>query len=245
MKPTRFGVLARMFEGNTISYLTEALGNIFYKDYKKTKFQSINTLMYEWQIETNEIKHVALAEAPVGDGANGCEITMSFTENYYNMNDTFELDGTKQQFFVVSGPIRRSDSCWECQVRIISDNYDEKLEGNPVAGDTTRWVGNAFPELHEYGFIKYQSNTSKFRNYISTIRVDDSQSSLYSIHEDMFIKLGKGEGSSEQDKEQIYKLDSIKANLMKNFNEASNNMMLLSRGNVTAEGRIFAHAQCA
>lgn len=51
VKPTRFGVVARMFEGNTISYLTEALGNIFYKDYKKSKFQSINTMMYEWQIE--------------------------------------------------------------------------------------------------------------------------------------------------------------------------------------------------
>lgn len=55
----------------------------------------------------------------------------------------------------------------------------------------------------------------------------------------MFIKLGKGEGSSEQDKEQIYKLDSIKVNLMKCFNEAGNNMMLLSRGNVTAEGRFL------
>lgn len=102
-------------------------------------------------METNEIKRIALAEAPVGTGANGCEITMSFTENYYNMNDTFEMESTKQQFFVVGGPIRRSDSCWELQVRIISDNYNEELEGDPQAGDTTRWIGNSFPELHEYG----------------------------------------------------------------------------------------------
>lgn len=60
------------------------------------------------------------------------------------MNDTFEMESTKQQFFVVSGPIRRSDSCWECQVRIISDNYDESLEGDIQAGDSTRWIGEIF-----------------------------------------------------------------------------------------------------
>ena len=51
----------------------------------------------------------------------------------------------------------------------------------------------------------------------------------------MFIKLGKGEAGN--DGETIYKLDSIKANLMKCFNEAGNNMMLLSRGNVMEDGK--------
>ena len=72
---------------------------------------------------------------------------MSFTENYYNMNDTFEIESTKQQFFVVGGPIRRADNCWELQVRIISDNFNESLEGPIYAGDTTRWIGELIADL--------------------------------------------------------------------------------------------------
>lgn len=152
-KPARFGIVSRMHPENTIEYITEALGNIFYNDYKKSKFQNINSMYYEWEIETNEVKRVALADTPVGDGQNGAEITMAFTEHYYNMNDIFELEDTKQQFFVVSGPVRQSDVYWEYQVRILDNSYDTKLEGDNTLsqGSLSRWIGCAFPELHEYG----------------------------------------------------------------------------------------------
>ena len=95
-------------------------------------------------METNEVKRIALADTPVGDGKGGTEITMAFVENYFNMNDTFMLEETRQQFFVVSGPVRKNDHYWELQVRIIDDSYDVELEGNPQAGDTARWIANAF-----------------------------------------------------------------------------------------------------
>lgn len=60
-------------------------------------------------------------------------------------------------------------------------------------------------------------------------------SSLYSIYEDVFINLGKGEGSGD-DKEAIYKLTGAKANLLTNFNTAKNNMLLLSKGNFDEHG---------
>lgn len=236
-KPARFGVVARMFPENTIEYLTEALGNVFYKDYKKTKFQSINSMSFEWEIETTEVKRLPLVDEPIGNGANGTEITMVFGEHYYNLNDTFQVDDARQQFIVTAGPIRKADDYWEYQVRIIDSSYDTLLNDAVVKGATTRWIGNAFPELSEYGFIKYQSNFSKFRNYITTIRVDDSQSSLHKIHEDTFIKLADGGGSSEEDKETIYKLNSLKADLMTCFVTAGNNMMLLSHTNVDVNGK--------
>ena len=86
-------------------------------------------------------------------------------------------------------------------------------------------------------FIKYQSSFNKFRNYLTTVRCDDSYSSLYKIHEDVFINLGKGEGSGD-DKEAIYRLDGAKANLMMNYNTARNNMMLLSKGNFDEHGNV-------
>ena len=236
-KPARFGIVARMFPENTIEYITEALGNVFYKDYKKSKVQSINSMSFEWEIETSEIKRLAIVDTPVGNGYNGSEITMAFGEHYYNMNDTFQVDDARQQFFVTSGPIRKADDYWEYQVRIVDASYDTLLDDAVTRGATTRWIGNAFPELSEFGFIKYQSNFSKFRNYLTTIRVDDSASSVFQIQEDTFIKLGNGEGSNAQDKETIYRLDSLKSNLMRNFVEASNNMMLLSHTNVDSNGK--------
>lgn len=235
-KPSRFGVVARMFQNNTATYITEALGNVFELNNSKSKFQSVNSLLYEWEIETNEIKRIEIVDTPIGNGAGGTEITMAFRENYFNMNDTFEIEDTRQQFFVVAGPTRKRDDYWELQVRIIDNDYSSVLDDSiSYVGARAKWIGNAFPELHEYGFIKYQSNFSKFRNYLTTVRCDDSYSSLFKIHEDVFIKLGKGEGSGDN-KEAIYKLDSVKANLMNNFNIARNNMMLLSKGNFDEHG---------
>ena len=225
-----------MFEENTLEYITEGLGNMFYKDWKTSKFQSLNSMYWEWDVETNDIKKVALADTPIGDGSHGTEITFVMAEPWYNQNDIFEIDETKQQFFIKSGPIRKADNYLEYQAVIVTDSYSDTLEGNPTIGSTTRWIGNAHPELHEFGFIKYQSNTSKFRNYLTTIRVDYSASSLYLINEPMWINLGKGKGSGE-DAENIYKLNKLKATLMENFVQAGNNMMLLSRTNVTPEGK--------
>lgn len=55
-KPTRLGVVTRMFPNNTAAYITEGLKNIFHLDAKGSgnKYQSVNSLMYEWEIETNQ-----------------------------------------------------------------------------------------------------------------------------------------------------------------------------------------------
>lgn len=51
-KPTRLGIVSRMYPHNTASYITESLKNIFYLDAKGSgnKYQSVNSLMYEWEI---------------------------------------------------------------------------------------------------------------------------------------------------------------------------------------------------
>lgn len=108
-RPKRLGVVARMYADNTLSYLTDGLRNIFYKDEKENTFQISNSLLFEWQTEVNNIKHVEFADVPEQDGANGSEITMAFTENYYNKYDIFRIDGSRQQCIVVSHPIRKRD----------------------------------------------------------------------------------------------------------------------------------------
>lgn len=64
---------------------------------------------YLGEVETNYIKRVEFADVPVGNGANGTEITMAFKERYYEKYDIFKIDKTMQQCQVVSRPVRKAD----------------------------------------------------------------------------------------------------------------------------------------
>ena len=151
-KPHRIGVVARMYTDNTLNFITDGLRNIFYKDEKADQFQLSSSLLFEWIVETNNIKKVEFAEVLIGSGENGTEITMAFRENYYQKYDIFRIDKTKQQCQVVSRPIRKRDDYWEVQVRLIDNDYDTTLDTDGCqVGDTTTFQSVAMPELSEEG----------------------------------------------------------------------------------------------
>lgn len=118
-KPHRIGVVARMYTDNTLNFITDGLRNIFYKDEKADQFQLSSSLLFEWIVETNNIKKVEFAEVPIGSGENGTEITMAFRENYYQKYDIFRIDKTKQQCQVVSRPIRKRDKQTQLIVSLL------------------------------------------------------------------------------------------------------------------------------
>lgn len=92
---------------------------------------------------------------------------------------------------------------------------------------------NAKPELHDCGFVKYQSNIERMRNYMSTIRVDDTYSSKYALMEDTFIKISRGDANGDK----VYRLEPMKKNLIENFLYARENMLLMAKGNVGVDGK--------
>lgn len=103
-------------------------------------------------METNHIKRVPFAAPPVGDGANGSEIEMIFGENYYQIHEIFKIEESEQQCFVVSEPVRKADNYWSVMVRLVDDDYSSVLDADACqVGCTTRFIGNAKPELHETG----------------------------------------------------------------------------------------------
>lgn len=103
-------------------------------------------------LETNYIKRVEFAEVPATDGADGEEIVMAFKERYYEKYDIFKIEESGQQCQVVSRPIRKADNYWEVTVRLIDNDYSSVLDRSACqVGSTTRWIGNAVPELHEEG----------------------------------------------------------------------------------------------
>lgn len=237
-RPHRLGVVSRLYPELTATFLTESLRNIFYGETKKASgFQNIDSTYFEWEVETNYIKRIPFAAVPVEDGADGSEIEMIFPENYYQLHEIFKIEKTGQQCFVVARPVRKSDREWSVMVRLLDDDYSSILDKNGCQiGDTTRFIGNAKPELHDTGFVKYQSNIEKMRNYMTTVRVDDSYSSKYALMEDTFIKIGKGENQGCLT-EKIYKLDPMKKNLIENFLYARENMILLAKGTIGVDGK--------
>lgn len=151
-KPHRFGVVARLYPQNTINFITDGMRNIFYNDANVGKYQTINSLFFEWEIDNGEVKKIEFAEKPTELGENGNEITMAFKENYYQKYDIFMIDGSRQQCQVLSRPIRKRDDYWEVQVRLIDNDYSSILDDDACEpGMTTTWKSMAVPELSEEG----------------------------------------------------------------------------------------------
>ena len=161
-RPTRLGVVSRMYPELTATFLTESLRNIFYMDNKQQKYRSIDSLYFDFDIEVNFIKRIEFAAVPTDTGENGSEIVMYFKERYYEKYDIFKIDKTRQQCMVVERPVRKADDLWEYVVRLIDNDYSSLLDiSGCQVGDTTRFQSNAVPEMHEEGYIKYQSNIEK------------------------------------------------------------------------------------
>ena len=138
---------------------------------------------------------------------------------------------------VVARPVRKADNFWVCTCRLIDNTYDSQIDAAQFqVGDKTRFQSNAMPELHEEGYVKYQSNIERHRNFITTFRVDDSYSALYAANEDQFISIAEGKGQGDLT-ETIYKMTKKEKNLLENFLYARNNGLLFNKCNVDANGK--------
>lgn len=156
--PKMMGVMARMNMNNTATFLTEGLMNVFYNQKSVNKFQPINSLMVEWNIEVDFIKKVEFAAVPVGDGAKGSDIIMPLKERYYERYDTFVIEESKQQVIVKAIPQRKADNFWEYIVQLVDSDYESVLDVQACQpGMYTRFISNVMPEYHSEGYVKAQS----------------------------------------------------------------------------------------
>lgn len=61
-----------------------------------SKYRSIDSMYFEWEVETNYIKRIEFADVPKEKGENGTDIVMAFKERYYEKYDIFKIDKTMQ-----------------------------------------------------------------------------------------------------------------------------------------------------
>lgn len=225
-RPKMMGVMARMYTHNTATFLTEALMNIYYNSKTANKFQPINSLMIEWNIDVEFVKRVEFAAVPNGNGANGSDVEVYFRERYYEKYDTFKIDGSRQQCIVKATPVRKADNFWAYTVQVIDADFSSELDLSACQpGMTTRFLSNIMPEYHETGYTKYQSNIEKHRQWITEHRNDIAYSSRYAQMEDQFIKISQGDGAGEL-KEKIFKLNKMEKDLFDGFQTVKNNHLL-------------------
>lgn len=236
-RPKMMGVMARMFPNNTSTWLTEGLMNIYYNQKSASKFQPINSMEINWNIEVDFVKRIEFAAVPSSDGAGGTDITMYFKERYLERYDTFIIDESRQQCIVKSVPQRKFDDFWEYNVQLIDSDYSSILDLEACQpGMTVRFLSNIVPEYHEEGYSKYQSNIERHRQWITEHRNDISYSSRYAQMENQFIKIASGEGAGEL-KEKIFKLNKMEKDLFDNFQIAKNNHNLLGKTTMDVNGK--------
>lgn len=236
-KAENLGIAARLYEKHTASYFTEAFGNVVFNDSKAGKYQKINSHMFEWEVEVQHVHRVPFA-ASVPEAfatARGVDVPMAFTERYYEVNDTFIIDESKQVCVVIDGPMRKADNFWEYSVQLIDADFNAELDTTACqAGCLTRWIGNIQPELHETGCVKYTSNYQKLRGFIGEIRCDIDASDRYLALEDSFVKVSReGENGT---KNYLFKMPGMKKVLLDNFMEARNNQMLWGKTTMDENG---------
>ena len=233
-KPHRLGVVTRLYPHMTASYLTESLQNIVYREAKpKDRYTPIDSLLFEWDIDVNQITKPKIID--IESDLNGKhEFEMTFDTKWYFKYDTFVDEETREQYLVLSNPIRKADNAWSVVVSKIENDWASSIAS--AVGNTTHWISNAHPELHDEGHVKYQSNFERARNYITTFRVDDSFSSLYALHEDQFIKISEGKTKSDM-KDNFYKMTKKEKVLLENFLTARNQGLLFNKSNINLQGK--------
>ena len=123
-QPHKLGLVSRLYPQLTASYLTESLRNIFYQEGKsKNRFQNLDSMYFEWEVETNNIKRIPFAAVPAETGEGGTDICFAVTERYFEKYDIFKIDNSGQQCIVVERPVRRADNYWEVTARLIDNDY--------------------------------------------------------------------------------------------------------------------------
>lgn len=238
------GLLAKLYEKHTASYFTEGFGNVIYNKSKGgSKYQKLNSLSYEWEIETNVIKRIpfAVSVSPAYGKTHGLEIPMVFTERYYEVNDVFMIDESHQLCVVIDGPVRKADDYFEYSVRLMDADYAADLDTDAcMQGMTTRWIGNVQPELHETGNVKYTSNYEKLRGWIGEIRCDIEYSARYLALEDAFVEIAQEKDNGHRSS-YLFKMPGRHKLLLENFTNARNNMMMWAKTTMDKNGKCTVH----
>lgn len=232
LKSAKLGILAQLYPQYSLTSMTDGLWNIIAKPDKSSTTNSLDSLSFEWTVETNFIDYIEFAAPPVQHGVTG-DISFYFTKRYYEKNDIFRIEESRQQIIVTGRPIRKADDLWEVTGRLLDNDYSSVLDTSACQkGMRTVWQSSPAPELSEEGYCKTTSNAEVHRNYITFFRNDLSVSSQYKLKEPVYLECSSFEGKNQVGSSVIYKMNSAIKEVTDNFMLGKSRGSLFNKTNI-------------
>ncbi len=174
----------RLFPQNSLSMLTEGLGEIYDIKAKTDAFQGINENSYKWKLRGHQLPKVRTVARSTGGAISAGDtlglavqpFVIALESSYYNPRDIIKLeDGSL--LYVTSEATFITEGQFEYTVKLNTNDPTATVSGAYlVAGKTTGPAGNAYPELSDKGYINAGMAAEEWINYITKVRYDWSWS---------------------------------------------------------------------
>jgi hypothetical protein len=234
--PHSVGIVGQLYKQNISTALLDTMFNVHQLPKNKDKYKAATDMVFEWGLDVNKVKQVRIVENVTTAGNNGADIIIKLEERYYNPNETFKIEGSRDLLFVTMPPRRNSLNQWEYVCRFVTDDIARGLDLNfAKKNNMTRFVSNHHAEMSDKGYYKLQSNVERHRNYLTLHRVETAVSGQYAIQEDRFIEHVNKKGKETE--VVYYKLSKADAGCLDQFYEIRNNNLLFGRSNFNKDGK--------
>jgi len=232
----KLGVYASMNPELSLTAITDSLFNIYEGVNTKGKrigHTPINSMTFEWDIDVNYIHKVKIV-GTVASGTHNVDdvFNMYLAEKYYFQNDIFKLEN-RQQLRVVAPPKMVSTTKWLYKVQLMADNTTTAVDNNYlVAGLTTLYNSNAYPEMSERGYTKFIASTESHRNYLTRHRHSVAWSQQFAANGDVYFEAKEGKNTV------YYKALQKEKNLLDEF------MLTREQANLTGVSNHDLYGKC-
>lgn len=238
--PNMAAKTVRLFPHNSVSMLTEGLGEIYNIKEKSDKFEGLNDDKYKWKIKGTAVVQIKFAGTPpdgvgglVGKGKQPFEITVE--TDYYNPNDVARLEDGSQIFFMSDARYSTTDNAYKYTVQIHGNDLSAQIRTSQFeSGKSSGYLYNIHPEMSEKGYIKAQGDDEEHINYLSRIRHSwsvsgDAASTKYIIEDLVNFKGNKVKNR--------YITDQLEMHAMEIFHHSKEFNLIFGKSTMTADGK--------
>lgn len=230
----------RLFPHNSLSMLTEGVGELYDIKEKSDKFEAINDYAYKWKIKGTAIVKIKFAgPAPTDDGGlvgkGKAPFQFGTETDYYNPNDVFRTEDGSQIFVLSDAEYDSVNGRYVYTGQVHGNDPSAAIRVDQfTAGRTTGYLYNIHPEMSEKGYIKAQGDSEEHINYLSRIRHSwsisgDAASTKYIIED---IVDYKGKKVKNQ-----YLTSQLDLHGMEIFHHSKEFMLIWGKSTMTPDGK--------
>lgn len=234
----------RLFPQNSLSMLTEGLGEIYDIKAKSDSFEGINDNGYKWKLRGHQLPKIHFAARSTG-GAFSAGSTVGLAvqpfviaceSSYYNPRDIIKLeDGS--MLYVVSEASFITENVFEYTVKLNTNDPTLTVATDYlVAGKTSGPAGNAYPELSDRGYINAGMAAEEWINYITKVRYDWSWSADAAATKFLIEDVVQHNGKSVR---YNYITDELWVNALEQYHFKKEMELIYGKTTVDARGRCW------